>query len=156
MLVGGLKKDMQESFVSGKRKGKARAKKYVEVDDEEDKDNKDDKDEGEDGEEDDGDDNEEDDKTDCKVVEDATTPLAPPMELPFATKRQLGALGPAPSKMKHQNTKLHCAKTPTKESFNEEDQLSHSLSLTTHPKAAEQRQEQSNFHLTGRVHLGYR
>ena len=73
--------------MSHKRKGKARAKNYVDVDDEEDEDNEDEEDEEEDGEEDDEDDDEEDDETDGKVVKDATAPLAPPRELPFAAKR---------------------------------------------------------------------
>ena len=38
VFVSGLKKDMRESFVSHKGKGKARVKNYVEVDDEDDED----------------------------------------------------------------------------------------------------------------------
>ena len=86
---------------------------------------------------------------DGEVVEHAVAPLAPPRELPFATKRRLGA--PAPSKVKCQNIKLRHAQTTPDESSDEEHQQSRSLSPTPAPrlqnkgktKATSIRQEES-------------
>ena len=134
VFVSGLKKDMRESFVSRKGKGKARVKNYVEVDDEDDEDNEDNEDKGdkEDEGEDDEDDDEEDDEMDGKVVEHAVAPLAPPRELPFAVKRRPGA--PAPSKVKRQNIKLRHTQTTLDERSDEEHQQSRSPSPTPVPR----------------------